>query len=205
MGDWGRYAARAMGEHRVNTEASTLRGRQVYLVPFAEKHVEDPDYFKWLTDVDVYQFIGRDEYFQQLELDELRRYSAEMWANPFVSFFAVYATETDRFIGTAKVNFMNDSLRQSGVADLGIMIGERGYWGKGLSIDILRTISIHAFDDLGARKLTAGAFSLNVPVIKAFLRLGFKQDACLRKQLAVADGYCDHILLSCFDHELLRG
>ena len=204
MGDRERYAARALGGHRVNTEATPLRGRQVYLVPFVEKHVEDPDYFKWLTDADVYRYIGRDEYFQQLELEELRRYAAEMWANPFVTFFAVYATDTDRFIGTAKVNFTHEHFRQSGIADLGIMIGERGYWGKGLSIDILRTISIHAFDDLGARKLTAGAFSLNVPVIKAFLRLGFKQDACLREQLAAADGYCDHILLSCFEHELVR-
>lgn len=188
----------------MNTEATRLRGRQVDLVPFGREHVEDPDYFKWLTDADVYRYIGRDEYFQKLELDELRRYAEEMWANPFVSFFAVHATDTDRFIGTAKINFMHERFRQSGIADLGIMIGERAYWGKGLSIDILRTISIHAFDDLGARKLTAGAFSLNVPVIKAFLRLGFKRDACLREQLAVADGYCDHILLSCFAPELVR-
>lgn len=204
MGDRERHAARPMGGYRVNTEATRLRGRQVDLVPFGREHVEDPDYFKWLTDADVYRYIGRDEYFQKLELDELRRYAEEMWANPFVSFFAVHATDTDRFIGTAKINFMHERFRQSGIADLGIMIGERAYWGKGLSIDILRTISIHAFDDLGARKLTAGAFSLNVPVIKAFLRLGFKRDACLREQLAVADGYCDHILLSCFAPELVR-
>jgi [ribosomal protein S5]-alanine N-acetyltransferase len=189
----------------VNKSATLLRGEQVHLVPFAETHVEDPDYLKWLTDPDVYRYIGRDEYFQKLSQDDLRRYADEMWGSPFISFFAVYASETNRFIGTAKVNFMHDRFRQSGIADLGVMIGERSYWGQRLSIDILRTIAIHAFDDLAARKLTAGAFSLNVAVIKAFLRLGFKEEACLRKQLAVADGYCDHILLSCFEPELIRG
>lgn len=181
-----------------------LYGARIYLIPFSTEHVEDPSYLKWLTDVEVYRYIGRDEYFSTLELDDLRAYAKEMWSNSFVSFFAVYAADKKRFIGTTKVNFMNERFQKSRIADLGIMIGERDYWGHGLSIDILRTISVHAFDDLGVRKLTAGAFSLNAPVIKAFLRLGFRQDGCLRQQLAVGDGYCDHILLSCFEPELVR-
>ena len=168
------------------------------------QHLEDPNYLQWLTDVQVYRYIGRDEYFSTLELEDLRQYANEMWANPFIFFFAVHAQMGNRFIGTAKINFGNQRFHDTGIADLGIMIGDKSYWGQGLSIDILRTLAIHAFDVLGARKLTAGAFSLNTPVIKAFLRLGFMQDACLRQQLAVSGGYCDHILLSCFEHELRR-
>lgn len=181
-----------------------LQGKNVYLVPFTEEHVEDPCYFRWLTDPLVYRYIGRDEYFSKLEANDLREYAAEMWANHFVSFFAVYVRTSERFIGTAKINFMNEKLRRLGIGDLGIMIGEREYWGRGLAVDILRTLAIHAFDNLNARKLTAGAFSLNVPVIKAFLKLGFHQDACLRQQLAVEGGFCDHILMSCFEGELVR-
>ena len=181
-----------------------LQGKEVYLVPFNEGHVEDPCYFTWLTDPKVYRYIGRNEYFSQLELSDLREYAAKMWTSPFVSFFAVYAVDRKLFIGTAKINFVNQQFQQIGIGDLGIMIGDKNYWGRGLSIDILRTLSIYAFDRLKARKLTAGAFSLNIPVIKAFRRLGFQQDACLRAQLAVEDGYCDHILLSCFAHELVR-
>jgi len=181
-----------------------LQGKYIYLTPFGREHVEDPSYIEWLRDPDVYKYIGRDEYFSRVEIGDLRDYAKEMWSNPFVCFFAVHVNDSKSFIGTAKINFMNMKLRQIGIADLGIMIGAREARGRGLSVDILRTLSIHAFDVLKARKLTAGAFSLNIPVIKAFLRIGFKQDACLRGQLAVEGGYCDHILMSCFEHELVR-
>ena len=75
----------------------------------------------------------------------------------------------------------------------------------GLSIDVLRAVSCHVFDQLSARKLVAGIYSLNVAVVKAFLRIGFTVDGSLRKQLRVDEGcYCDHVLLSCFENELAR-
>ena len=52
------------------------------------------------------------------------------------------------------------------------MLGDRNFWGKGMSTDILRAISIYAFDTLKARKLSAGAYSLNVAV--AFGIVGFR-------------------------------
>jgi len=45
---------------------------------------------------------------------------------------------------------------------------------------------------------------MNIAVVKAFQRIGFKIDGRLRDHLAVADKYCDHILMSCFEYELLR-
>lgn len=181
-----------------------IQGRLTHMVPFAEKHLYDPAYYQWLRDILVVRYIGRDELLAGIPFSEAENYVKQLWANEYCSFLAVHDDESGKFIGTAKVNFITERGRKHGIADMGIMLGDRNFWGKGLSTDILRAISIYAFDSLKARKLSAGAYSLNVAVVKAFLRIGYKMDGSLRQQLHVDNGYCDHVLLSCFENELLR-
>jgi ribosomal-protein-alanine N-acetyltransferase len=181
-----------------------IRGKHVQLQPFDVNHLHDPAYYGWLCDKEVVRYIGRDELLQGIPFEEAQKYVQQLWQSPFCSFFAVHETASRKFIGTAKVNFMSEDGRKHGIADIGIMLGDRNYWGRGLSVDVLRAVSSHAFDQLKARKLTAGAFSVNEPVIKAFLRIGFRVDGRARQQLFVDDGYCDHVLMSCFEAELIR-
>lgn len=181
-----------------------ILGKLTHMVPFAERHLYDSAYYQWLHDIDVVRYIGRDELLAGISLSEAEDYVKQLLANEYCSFLAVHDNESGKFIGTAKVNFINELGRKNGIADMGIMLGERDFWGKGMSTDILRSISIYAFDELNARKLSAGAFSLNVAVIRAFIRIGYEIDGRLRQQLRVDDGYCDHVLLSCFENELIR-
>ncbi len=182
-----------------------IKGKHIYLEPFTSKHLYNPAYYSWLRDIDVVRYIGRDELLQGISFEVAETYVKQLWCNEYCHFMAVHHAATGQFIGTAKINFISDQGRKHGVADMGIMLGERSFWGQGLSKDILQAISIFAFDQLNARKLSAGGYSLNEAVVKAFLRIGYKIDGSLRQQLAVGDGYCDHVLMSCFEHELVRG
>lgn len=182
-----------------------ITGKRVYLEPFASTHLYDPAYYGWLRDIDVVRYIGREELLQGIPFEEAESYVKQLWNDEYCHFLAVRHMETDQFIGTAKVNFISAQGRKHGIADMGIMLGERSFWGQGLAKDILQAISIFAFDQLHARKLSAGGYSLNEAVVKAFLRIGYKIDGSLRQQLAVGDGYCDHVLMSCFEDELVRG
>ena len=83
------------------------------------------------------------------------------------------------------------------------MIGEKNEWGLGLGADTLKAISRFAFDNLRARKLTAGASARNLGVIKAFEKIGYKKEAVLRGQLNFSGQYIDHILLGCLPDELI--
>ncbi|MBM4229827.1 MAG: GNAT family N-acetyltransferase [Gammaproteobacteria bacterium] len=181
-----------------------IKGGRVRLVPFSATHLYDQAYYGWLCDREVVRFIGRTELLEGITFEEAKRYVEQLWENQYCNFFAVHESINGSFIGTAKVNFSSAEGRKHGIADVGIMIGERDWWGRGLSIDILRSVSIYSFDQLKARKLTAGAWSVNEPVIKAFLRIGFRIDGRARQQLPVDNGYCDHVLMSCFERELLR-
>jgi [ribosomal protein S5]-alanine N-acetyltransferase len=180
-----------------------LDGKKTYLVPFEQRHLDDPRYFEWLTDLEVMRFIGRDEYLRPIQFERVREYVQAVWASPFCSFFAVYVQAGDVFIGTVKLNYLDQSGLSSRTADVGVMIGDRTCWGTGMATDALRTICRYAFETLGARKLTAGAIAGNDAVIKAFLRIGFVEEGRLRQKVFLAGEYLDHVLLGCLRGELI--
>ncbi len=180
------------------------QGKLTYISYFRDIHLNDPSYYEWVTDIEVVRYIGREEYLTKIPFSEVQQYVWDMWDNKFCEFLAVHENENDKFVGTAKVNFMNDRGFKNRIADIGIMIGDKNSWGKGLATDVLRTVSNFAFKELGVHKLTAGAMSPNIAVIKAFKRIGFIEEGTLRQQLLKEDGeFCDHILLGCFKSELI--
>lgn len=180
-----------------------MQGKLTQISHFKEIHLNDPNYYQWVTDIDVVRYIGREEYIDKIPFSEVRQYVKDIWDSEFCTFLAVYHIETGNFIGTSKVNFLNERGLKSRIADIGIMIGDKKFWGKGLATDILRIVSRYAFDTLGVRKLTAGAMSPNIAVIKAFKHIGFIEEGLLRKKNLLEDGsYCDHIVLGCFREEL---
>lgn len=180
-----------------------MQGNFTHICAFDGAHLSDPRYYRWITDFEVVRYIGRDELLAGISFPEVEQYVQQLWDSPFCSFLAVYHTESNTFIGTAKVNFSSERGRRHGLADIGIMLGDRDYWGKGLATDVLRVVSNFAFDVLGARKLTAGAMAQNAAVVKAFLRIGYVEEGRLRRQDALDGGYCDHILLGCFKGDLI--
>ena len=180
------------------------KGKLTYISYFGDIHLNDPNYYEWVTDIEVVRYIGREEYLTTIPFSEVQQYVKNLWDSKFCEFLAVYHKRSNEFIGTAKVNFMNDRGLSNRIADVGIMIGNKEFWGKGLATDILRTVSNFAFKELGVRKLTAGAMSPNIAVVKAFKRIGFVEEGTLRQQLLKEDGeFCDHILLGCFKSELI--
>jgi ribosomal-protein-alanine N-acetyltransferase len=179
-----------------------IDGQRVYLVPFEEVHLNDSRYFDWLTDLEVMRFIGRDEYLKPIRFDAVREYVHQVWASEYASFFAVHQLATGLFVGTVKLNYLNQSGLRNRTADVGVMIGDREQWGKGLATDALHTLCRYAFDTLGVRKLTAGCVADNDAVAKVFRRIGFREEGRLRQQLFVGGEYRDHLLLGCVRGEL---
>ena len=179
-----------------------INGTLSYVIPFEEKHLFDPRYYEWLTNIDVVKYIGRDEYLKPIRFEKVREYVETLWRNEYCSFFAIYDATDNKFVGTTKINYLNESGFITRTADIGIMIGDIKYWGKGLATDALFAICQYAFTVMDARKLTAGAVGANVGVIKAFQKIGFSEEGRIRKKLLISGEYMDHVLLGCFREEL---
>ena len=177
-----------------------ISGRIAHAVPFSEQHLRDPAYLSWLHDPEVVRTIGRADYVAApVPFGEVKTYCKQLMSSDKDLFLALYHTADNRFVGTLKAGHID---WDRGMADIGIMIGEKDYWGRGLATDAIGALSLHLFDALGLRRLTAGAMSVNSAMVKAFEKLGYRREGVLRSQTRHEGGLCDHVLLGCFRNEL---
>ena len=105
-----------------------------------------------------------------IDVGEVEQYCRALIESETNIFCAVHERHTDLFVGTCKIGGINDF---SGIADIGIMIGEKRFWGKGIGSETVSLLSNYAFNELNLRKLTGGAMSSNKPMLNIFDRLGF--------------------------------
>jgi RimJ/RimL family protein N-acetyltransferase len=176
-----------------------LEGKISYLIPFDENHLNDKRYLAWLHDYDVIKTIGRLEYVRKpVSFKEVKRYYESVLSSKADIFWALYYKEGDEFIGTVKISKINQETKS---ADIGILIGDKPKWGKGVATDAVRTVGKYLFDTLKMRKLTSGTMAINIGMVKVFEKLGFKREGVFRKQNRFEDGYCDHIYFGCFRDE----
>lgn len=177
-----------------------LTGKFSYLKTFDETHLNDPEYLKWVRDYDVIKTLNKTDYLRPVSFEEVKQYCNNLMQSTEDMFFAIHDKETGVFIGTLRVSRINWHNR---VADIGIMIGNREYWGKGIASDAINTICQYLFNQCGLRKLTAGFMAINPAMEKVFSKMGFKSEGTLRKQDYFEGKYVDHLHVGCFSNEFL--
>lgn len=177
-------------------------GSEIELVEFNLQNEEIDKYYKWLRNLDNIMFIGRTEYLLSMEKSSILNYIESINASPNDCFFSVYFTQNSErvFIGTLKLGHID---WRSGVADIGILIGDDRYKGIGLSSEILKLGCQYGFDVLGLRKITGGCYSRNKAMIRCFEKNGFVREGELRKQLIFGQEFDDHYIFGLFKDELI--
>ena len=176
-----------------------LKGKSLYLAEFQETHLHNPRYFAWLRDLDVVGPIYRFEYLKPISFSVIENQVRMIMSSPNDCFFAIHLNQTNEFIGTLKIGHI--SLR-AGLADIGILIGEKSHWGKGYAKDAIAVACHYAFETLSLRRLTAGTPSNNISMVKCFEKVGFQREGLLRKELLIKGEYVDKILFGTFKEEL---
>ena len=175
-----------------------LEGKISYLVPFEEKHLNDKQYFNWLRDYEVIKTINRLDYICPINFEAVKEYCEKVIRSNNDIFLAIYYKDNNKFIGTIRVNNLNWYTR---IADIGILMGDKKYWGKGIAKEAIFSVLNYLFEILGMRKLTAGLMDINPAMEKVFEKLGFKLEGRMRKSDRYEGKYIDHLLMSCFKDE----
>ena len=80
-----------------------------------------------------------------------------------IFFYLIYFNNIS--IGTIKIGHIDWYTK---TADIGIMIGDKNFWNKGIATKSIRTISNIAKKKLKLRKLVAGTPSINIGMVNAF-------------------------------------
>ncbi|MCX6654431.1 MAG: GNAT family N-acetyltransferase, partial [Candidatus Bathyarchaeota archaeon] len=126
-------------------------------------------YLKWMNDYEVIKYL-ESRFSPPASLDELREYVRNIDSDPNQLFFAIFHIKDDIHIGNIKIGPIN---RVHLHASVGIIIGERTYWGQGYATEAIEEITRYSFEKLNLNHLFAGCYNDNIGSKNAFLKAGW--------------------------------
>ena len=147
-------------------------------------------YLRWLADEETTAFL--ETRFADNTPEGLVSYIRAMMASPDSYLFAIVENNSQQHIGNIKlgpINFNHET------ASIGLFIGERSWWGKGVAKEVIAAITSWAFDEVALAKVSAGAYSSNVGSIRAFEACGFTREGHLSSQVILSTGERDDVVL----------
>ena len=162
---------------------------KIELFLLGPEHV-GPAYVGWLSDPLVGRYL--ESRFVEHSEASTRAFVSAQRADPAALFLGIRARSLDmRHVGNVKLAPID---RRHGLGEMGILIGERSAWGRGIASDAISAIARIAREQLSLRKLTAGCYASNIGSEKAFLRAGFEVEARSRDHFLL-DGRPEDLVL----------
>lgn len=153
-------------------------------------------YLSWLLDKEVMQGLATSGY----TLESLEKYVSERVNKPSVAFFAIWANDTGLHIGNIKLEVQD---AEAAVADLGLLIGNKNYWGKGVGAEACKLAISYGFGEMKLRKIYLAVYENNPNAKKLYEKLGFRLEGTLRKHIKVENAYYDKYLMGLFKEEFI--
>jgi len=171
-----------------------LEGNSVFLRLLTLDDV-NANYLSWLQDDEVMQGIATSNYTN----DKLIDYVKPRINNPQVAFFAIIDKNTKKHIGNVKLDFHDE---KANVSELGLLIGDKDYWGKGIGYEACKLAINYGFGVMKLRKIYLAVYESNPNAKKLYEKLGFHLEGNLRKHVYANGAYQDKYLMGIFEEEL---
>lgn len=148
-------------------------------------------YLSWLSDPEINQYLEV-RFISPQTLAQLQSFIEKIMGSGDSLLLGIFLASEHRHIGNIKLGPIDWNHR---TADIGLLIGDRGQWGKGFATGAIQLVAHYAFRDLKLAKLTAGCYSENQGSMSAFFKAGFAHEGTRLSQWQVGDRRQDGILL----------
>ena len=86
-------------------------------------------------------------------------------------------------------------------AELGIVIGEKEYWGQGYGSDAIRTLLRFAFQEMNLHRVYLRVYEDNARGIRAYEKCGFQHEGRMREAIFRQGRYYDELRMGILCHE----
>jgi RimJ/RimL family protein N-acetyltransferase len=133
---------------------------------------------------EVQDIANQYEYIKEYEEDEEGYYWTIEAEDNTTKENSIGNKHTVTAIGTVSLFEINSHHKN---AQLGILIGDKSYWGKGVATEVIRELVTYAFTELGISYIGAEVEEGNIPMKRVFEKAGFEQDGFFKGQ-RVKDG-----------------
>ena len=168
-------------------------GQNIYLRPILP---EDTDaYYELLLNAKSNRLTGTQRIFNK---DFVRMYiESKVKAYPEVLLFIVLK-ETDEVIGDIQLNDIDDFNRR---ANIRLAISNETYQGKGHGREAMHLVLEYGFGIMNLHRIDLEVYSFNENAIKAYEKVGFKQEGVKRDVLFYNHKYHNCIVMSMLEDE----
>jgi RimJ/RimL family protein N-acetyltransferase len=173
------------------TNPVEIHTQRLCILPFQEKHLTTR-YVSWLNDPEVVRYSEQRHRVHSLQ--SCRAYW-ESFAKSANFFWAIETLEFDwGHIGN--INAYVDSRNR--LADIGVLIGEKGAWRRGYGGEAFAAVCGFLFNACKLRKITAGTVAPNTPMLRIMQRSGMMPDGKRRRHFLLDGREVDVIHMAVF-------
>ena len=165
------------------------RNEVVELFLMTPEQVSD-DYVAWLADEEVSRFL--ESRFAAQPRAAVEAYVAQLLESESDVFFGIRDRFTGRHVGNLRLGPISQDHRR---AEIGIVIGDRGAWGRGMASNALTVLAGIAREELGLWKLAASCYAANEGSRRAFANAGFAIEAVRPSDLLLDGAPHDVVLM----------
>ena len=165
-----------------------LIGTKCYLSPCSQE--EAGKWTEWDNDLEIAIPLG-DEAYTPYTLEKMQDILDEV-SKDQSHIFSILNLETDTAIGRCLLFNIDQVNRQ---ATLGIVIGEKEYWGKGYGQDAIKLLLDYGFNLLNLNSIMLGTFSFNERAQACFGKAGFKEIGRRRQARIIGEKKFDLVLM----------
>ena len=146
--------------------------------------------YRWINDREVTRFLAT--------VYPLSRKDEQAWlekkpVNNYESGVR-FAIETKDGVHIGNLD-LNDVQAESRRALMGVMIGEKDYWGAGYGTDAIITLLRFGFYEMNLNRITLHVFDFNERAYACYLKCGFQDEGRLRQHYYTEGRYWDSIVM----------
>lgn len=131
--------------------------------------------YQWANDRELARFAGMNP--SPRSVLEIERWFEGVANNPEIRIFSIKTAEGD-YLGNIELRELD---LRCGCAEIGILLGERAWWGRGCGTEALRLLLAFAFQDLRLHRLSARVLESNPRALHCFEKCGFLREGIERE------------------------
>lgn len=173
-----------------------LIGERLYLRPLELDDLENC--LRWINDPEVTRTLA---IYRPLNSLREREWLERLYRDDRDLVLAIVLKESDKHIGNTGLHGIDWKDRQ---AELGIMIGEKGEWGKGYGAEALGLMLDYAFTKLNLHRVYLRVYANNPRAIRCYEKLGFRHEGTLRESHFAEGRYWDTLIMGLLQREWLE-
>jgi ribosomal-protein-alanine N-acetyltransferase len=168
-----------------------LEGENIKLLPIEIADAND-NYLSWLNDPEVMRGIVTKGY----NSENLKEYIIHRSSFPMTVFNKIIWKQNNIHIGNIKLDFHDSKANHS---ELGLLIGNKDYWGRGVGTEACRLMIDYGFNYQGLFKIWLAVFGNNINAIRLYEKLGFVKEGILKSHFFSGGKLEDKYLMAIFN------